>query len=111
MYFVEKLPKSQGNDTILVVVDRFSKFTHFIALKHPYIAPKVAQCFLEKILKLYGLPKTIVSDKDAIFMSEFWTELFKMHGTQLQMSSSYHPQTMVDRKDQPIFGDLPRMFL
>lgn len=57
MDFVEKLPLSQGKDTILVIVDRFSKFTHFIALKHPFTAPKVAQVFLEEIFKLYGIAK------------------------------------------------------
>lgn len=93
MDFVERLPISQGKDTILVIVDRLSKFTHFIALKHPYPAPKVAKYFLDEIFKLYGLPKTIVSDCHTIFLSEFWTGLFKILGTKLQMSTSYHPQS------------------
>lgn len=93
MDFVERLPASRGRTAIMVVVDRFSKFAHFIPLQHPFIAPKIAQVFFEEIFSLYGLPKSIVSDRDRIFLSSFWTELFKLQGTQLHMSSSYHPQS------------------
>lgn len=77
----------------MVVVDRFSKFAHFVVMQHPYTAAKVAQVFFEKIFSLYGLPKSIVSDRDTIFLSVFWSELFKLQGTKLNLSLAYHPQS------------------
>ena len=91
--FIEGLPTSQGRDTIMVVVDRFSKSAHFLPLSHPFTAKNVAEKFVEGIIKLHGMPKSIVSDRDPIFISNFWQEFFKMSGTKLKLSSSYHPQT------------------
>ena len=56
MDFIERLPKSQGYDTILVVIDRLTKFGHFIILTHPFKAKNVAQVFLDNIYKIHGLP-------------------------------------------------------
>lgn len=92
MDFIEKLPKYEGYDTILVVVDRFSKYAHFMALKHPFSAQQVAQILLDQVVKLHGLPKTIVSGRDKIFSSSFWTHLLKLLGTKLNLSTAYHPQ-------------------
>ena len=89
--FIEGLPVSQGRDTIMVVVDRFSKFAHFLTLSHTFTAKNVAEKFVEGIIKLHGMPKSIVSDPDPIFISNFWKEFFKMSGTKLQLCSVYHP--------------------
>jgi hypothetical protein len=92
MDFIDGLPKCDGFSVILVVADRFIKYAHFLPLKHPYTAQSVALIFFNSIIKLHGLPKTIVSDRDKIFTSTFWKELFKLLQTQLCMSSSYHAQ-------------------
>lgn len=91
--FVEGLTKSNDKNCIMVVVDRLSKVGHFIALSHHFNATKVAQLFLDNIFKLHGMPKSMVSDRDKLFTSSFWKELFNLMGTQLHMSTSYHPQT------------------
>ncbi|KZV44098.1 hypothetical protein F511_10769 [Dorcoceras hygrometricum] len=93
MDFITGLPKSRGYEVIMVVVDRFSKYGHFILLKHPFTARVVAETFTKEVARLHGTPKTIVSDRDPIFMSQFWTEFFRLQGTLLKMSSSYHPET------------------
>jgi len=93
MDFITGLPKSGNNSVIMVVVDRLSKYTHFYALPHPFTPTLVAQDFMDQIFKLHGMPTSIVSDHDLTFTGNFWQELFKLQGTQLQLSTSYHPQT------------------
>jgi hypothetical protein len=93
MDFVSGLPKSGGRDTILVVVDRFTKYAHFIGLSHPFTAAQVAQLFFDNIFKLHGCPTTIVSDRDPIFLNQFWQDFMKLQGVQLAYSSAYHPQS------------------
>ena len=67
MDFIEKLPKSVGKDTIMVVVDRLSKYAHFVTLSHLFSVITVAQAFMDHIYRLYGIPNTIVSDRDKVF--------------------------------------------
>ncbi|MCH85732.1 hypothetical protein A2U01_0006582, partial [Trifolium medium] len=83
----------RGYEAIFVVVDRLSKYGHFIPLKHPYTARKVAEIFTKEVVRLHGVPQSIVSDRDPLFVSLFWKELFRLQGTVLSMSSSYHPET------------------
>jgi hypothetical protein len=91
--FVEGLPKVAGKSVILTVVDRLSKYAHFIPLGHPYTAESVAGAFFAEIVCLHGMPASIVSDRDPVFTSAFWRSLFKASGSTLLMSSAFHPQT------------------
>jgi hypothetical protein len=69
--FIEALPVSNGFSVILVIVDIFTKYSHFIAIKHPYSAASVAQKFLDNIVKLHGIPRNIACDRDKFFTSNF----------------------------------------
>jgi hypothetical protein len=91
--FIEGLPKSDGYSVILVVVDRFSKYAHFIPLKYSLTTQQVAQVMLNLVVKLHGIPKSMVTDRDKVFTSLFWKELFKLWNTTLLTSTAYHPQT------------------
>jgi hypothetical protein len=93
MDFIDGLPKSEGYSVILVVVDRLTKYAHFMPLKHPYTSSSVALVLFNNIVKLHGVPKTIVSDRDKVFTSNVWKELFRLLDTQLCTSSSYHAPT------------------
>ena len=85
--FIEGLPKAKGKDVILVVLDRLSKYGHFMSLQHPYTAQDVAQCYLDHVFKLHGMPVTLTSDRDPVFLSSFWKDLFTLQGVQLQRFS------------------------
>lgn len=89
--FIERLPTSQGKDTIMVVIDRLSKSAHFLTFKHPFTAKSIAEKFVEGVIKRHGKPKSIVSDRDPVFVSHFWLEFFKMSCTKLQLNYAYHP--------------------
>lgn len=86
-------------NTILVVVDKFTKDGHFLTLSHPYSAVHVAQEFLSQVYKLHGVLESIVSDCDRVFINIFWKELFKYMGTKLHLSTAYHPQTNGQTKE------------
>ena len=77
----------------MVVVDRLSKYAHLCALQHPFTTSTMAQHFMDQVLKLHGMSHSIVSDRDPTFTSNFWQELFKLQGTRLHLSTTYHPQT------------------
>jgi hypothetical protein len=72
MDFVEGLPSLGSANAILVVVDKFSKFAHFIPLRHPFTAESVAKLFLDNVYRLHGMPLSIISDRDRVFISKFW---------------------------------------
>jgi hypothetical protein len=92
MDFIEGLPWVNGKSVILTVIDRFSKSAHFLALGHPYPATTVARCCFDNIVRLHGIPASIVSDRDPVFTSNFWQELFKLARVKLNLTSAIHPQ-------------------
>jgi hypothetical protein len=92
MDFIVGLPKAGNKSVIMVAVDRLSTYAHFFPLPHPFTPTLLAQVFLDQIFKLHGMPTSIVSNRDPTFTNTFWQEMFKLEGTQLNMSTTYHPQ-------------------
>jgi hypothetical protein len=93
MDFIEGLPLPYSYSVAYVMVDRLTKFGHFIPLKHPSTVEKLAQLFMSELFKLHGMPLNIVSNMDSTFTSRFWTEVFKLQGIFLAFSTTYHPQS------------------
>lgn len=120
MDFIEALPRINGKTVILTVVDRFSKAVHFIPLAHPYTTMSVACAFFAEIVRLHGIPSSIVSDRDPVFTSGFWSELFRLAGVKLQTTSTFHPQSdgqseatnkIIAMYLRCLMGDRPRQWL
>ncbi|KAE8690574.1 hypothetical protein F3Y22_tig00110894pilonHSYRG00006 [Hibiscus syriacus] len=93
MDFIEELPPSTKYKCILVVIDKFTKYAHFLPLSHPYTVVEVAKVYLDQVYKLHGPPKVAISDRDKSFTSLFWQELLKQLGTTTYFSTAYHPET------------------
>ncbi|KAM1360874.1 hypothetical protein COP2_026737 [Malus domestica] len=93
MDFITHLPKSDGCGSIFVVVDRFTKYATFIPAHVECTAEVAARLFLKHVVKYWGVPRSIVSDRDARFTGRFWKELFKLLGSKLDFSTAFHPQT------------------
>jgi hypothetical protein len=94
MDFITGLPTTKKkNDSIMVVVDKLSKVAHFIPIKLTHKAINIANIFMKEIFRMHGLPKAIISDRDTKFTSNFWKTLFSGLDTQLNFSTTYHPQT------------------
>lgn len=91
--FITNIPPSFGKTQILVVVDRLSKYAHFVALPTHITTTSLASVFSLEIGLLHGLPRTIVSDRDRLFLRKFWKELFALQGTTLSFRFAYHPQS------------------
>lgn len=92
MDFIVGLHKSKGYE-VLMVVDSLSKYHHFILLKNPFNAKGVADSFMKNVVFLHGVPRSIVSDRDPVFLRVFWSELFRLLGMKLAMGSAYHPES------------------
>ena len=94
MDFVSGLPLSASKkDAIWVVVDRLTKSAHFIPVRTDFSLDKLAELYVYQIVRLYGVPVSIVSDRDPRFTSRFWKKLQEALGTKLHFSSAFHPQT------------------
>lgn len=91
--FVTGLPNVNGKAVIVMVVDSLTKYCHLGSLPASYSAVQVDFFFIREVVRLHGVPKTIVSDRDKVFLSHFWKELLNKSGITLQMSMAYHPQT------------------
>lgn len=104
MDFIKGLPSSNGYFVITVVVDRLTKYAHFAALKHHFTIATVAKAFVANVVHLYGIPNSIVSDRDRVFLNSFLQAFFPLQGTQLCMSSSYHPKSddQIDMMDRTL---------
>ena len=100
------------HDSIMVVVDKLTKASHFMPVKSTYKAYAIAKIFMKEIFRLHGLPKTIVSYMDPKFTSNFWKGLFVYLGTKLNFSTSYHPQTdgQTERVN-PVLEDMLLMYV
>jgi hypothetical protein len=92
MEFITTLPKYEGKNAIIVVVDQLTKYSHFFSLYHLFKTGTIATTFMKIVQNLHGIPKIILSDRDPIFAWNFWIELFSCLGTQLAHCSSYYPQ-------------------
>ena len=94
MDFIVGLPRSsKRNASIWVIFDCLTKVAHFIPVKTTHRSDQLAQLYVNKIVKLHGVPKTIMSDRGTLFTSKFWTSLHRAMGTELSVSTAYHPQT------------------
>jgi hypothetical protein len=94
MDFITGLPKSaKHNDAIMVVVDKLSKYAHFVPVKSTCKALDIANIFMREIFILHGMPREIVSDRDTQFPSSFWKSLMAGFETKLLFNTTYHPQT------------------
>ena len=84
---------SKGNDSVLMVIDRATKMVHIVPCKEAINAKQTAELYWQHVGRIHGIPKFIYSDRDRRFESKFWKSLWKFLGTNIKMSTAYHPQT------------------
>ncbi len=91
--FCDGLPRTQKNhDAVWVIVDRLTKFAHFLPVRMDYSLDRLAKLYIDEIVRLHGVLVSIVSDRDPRFTSRFWGSLQKALGTKLNFSTTFHPQ-------------------
>ena len=99
MDFVTGLPKTrQNHDFVWVIVDRLTKVAHFIPVNTTYTMDKLVELYVQNIVRLHRVPRSIVSDRDSRFSSKFWKSLQTALGTRLKFSTAYYPQS--DRQSE-----------
>jgi hypothetical protein len=92
--FITKFPKTdRKHDSIMVVVDKLTKAYHFVPIKTTHTTTNIVEIYMKEISRLHGIPRTIVSERDTKFTSNFWKGLFKGFGTNMNFGTSYHPQS------------------
>jgi hypothetical protein len=103
---------SHRHNVILVIVDKLTKSAHFILVRDTYDITDVARVFVSEVIHFHGIPKKIISDRDSGFTSRFWTSLQSALGTQLNLSTTYHPETdgKTERVNQ-VMEDMLRMYV
>jgi hypothetical protein len=109
MYFITKLPKTtKQHDSIMVLVDKLTKASHFIQVKLTHKVANIVDICMREIARLHGIPKTIVSNRDPKFTSNFW----KGFGTNMNFSTTYHPESdgKIERVNQ-VIEDMFRMYV
>ena len=94
MDFVSGFPLTQRkHDSVWVIMDKLTKCAHFLPLRLDYSMDRVAELYVSEIIRLHGIPLSIVSDRDPWFTSRFWKELQSTFGTRLNFSTAFQPQT------------------
>ena len=94
MDFVTHLPRTQQkHDAVWVIVDRITKLAHFLVMQMTFALERFYRLYIREIVRLYGVPVSIVSDRDPRFTAHFWKSFQKAMGTRLTMSTAFHPQT------------------
>jgi transposase InsO family protein len=103
---------SHRHNAILLIVDKLTKSSHFILVRDTYDVNDVTHVFISEFIHFHGLPKKIISDRDSRFTSRFWTSLQSVLGTQLNLSTTYRPETdgKTKRVNQ-VMEDMIRMYV
>jgi hypothetical protein len=92
--FVTKLPRTvRQYDSIMVLVDKLTKASHFVHVKTMHTMANIVDIFMREITRLHGIPRAIVTDRDTKCTSNFWRSLFRGFGTNINFSTTYHPQS------------------